>query len=258
MTAMTQAVTWTVGQVAREFGVTVRTLHHYDAIGLLTPSDRTRAGYRRYTEPDLIRLRHIVLYRRLDFSLDEVAELLAAPDTVGEHLRRQRDAVTSRLDELAQLVTALDRAIAAEEHGMKLTKEEQRELFGDQFEEYAAEAAERWGDSPLYAQSQKKAAQYTRQDWERIKADGDVVNAAFVDAMRDGSPATSERAMDAAEAHRAHTTRWFYDCSLEIHENLADMYMADERFTAYYDQLAPGLTAYVRAAIHANAARRRR
>ena len=130
---------WTVGQVADELGVTVRTLHHYDEIGLLHPSERTPAGYRLYTEEDLERLQNIVVYRRLGFPLEEIGELL---DTGGadleSHLRRQRAAVMSRLDELGELVTAIDRALEKEMSGLKLTKEEQQELFGDGYsEEYA-------------------------------------------------------------------------------------------------------------------------
>src|SRR5512140_1085550 len=138
----------TVGQVADLFGVTVRTLHHYDQIGLLRPEGRSPAGYRLYTEADLERLQHVVVYRRLGLGLDEVAEILARPETAGDHLRRQRAAVMSRLSELAELVTAIDRAIDKEAAGVKLTKQEQREIFGDGFsDEYAAEAQERWGDT---------------------------------------------------------------------------------------------------------------
>ena len=94
----------TVGQVAERFAITVRTLHHYDEVGLLSPSERTRAGYRLYTDGDLTRLQHIVVYRRLGFALEEIALLLddSAAD-VAEHLRRQRAAVTSRLEEMRKL-----------------------------------------------------------------------------------------------------------------------------------------------------------
>ena len=98
MTEGTQLTTLTVGQVAEQFDLTVRTLHHYDEIGLLTPSDRSRAGYRLYTAGDLTRLQHVVVYRRLGFALEEVALLLDHPESAEQHLRRQRAAVMSRLD----------------------------------------------------------------------------------------------------------------------------------------------------------------
>jgi len=249
--------TWTVGQVAERFGVTVRTLHHYDEVGLLRPARRSSTGYRHYTGADLTRLQHVVVYRRLGFALEEIALLLDDPEAdVGEHLRRQRSAVMSRLDEMQDLVAAIDRALEAEMSGVQLTREEQKELFGESFsEEYAAEAQERWGDTEAWAQSQARSARYTKEDWREIAAEGEAITQAFVDAMRGGVAADSEQAADVAERHRLSIDRRFYDCSHEMHRNLADMYVADERFRATYDDREPGLAEYVRDAVHANARR---
>jgi DNA-binding transcriptional MerR regulator len=167
MTAMTKAnqkaiPALTVGQVAEQLGVTVRTLHHYDEIGLLVPTGRSSAGYRLYNAEDIARLQHVVVYRRLGFSLEEIAVLLkeqaaANGDAVIGHLRRQRAAVLSRLDEMRDLVTAIDRALEKEMSGIKLTKEEQKELFGDGFSEDDAEEAEqRWGETEAWKQSQRR------------------------------------------------------------------------------------------------------
>jgi DNA-binding transcriptional MerR regulator len=245
MTAMTavnrQALAaLTVGQVAEQFGVTVRTLHHYDEIGLLVPSERSSAGYRLYSPQDITRLQHVVVYRRLGFALEEIADLLeeqAAADNgaVIGHLRRQRAAVISRLDEMRDLVMAIDQALEKEMSGMKLTKEEQKELFGEGFsEEYADEAEQRWGETEAWKQSQRRTSKYTKQDWVEVKAEMDATNAAFAAAMDAGLPASSEQAMHAAEQHRLHIQRWFYDISPEVHRNLGDMYIADPRFTKNY------------------------
>ncbi len=248
---------WTVGQVADELGVTVRTLHHYDEIGLVSPSDRSPAGYRLYGVADLERLQNVVVYRRLGFALEEIVTLLDESGAdLTSHLRRQRDAVMSRLDELSGLVSAIDRALEKQMSGIQLSKAEQRELFGDGFsEDYAAEAQQRWGDSDMWKQSQSRAAGYTKDDWVAVKAEMDAVNAAFVDAKRSGEPATSDRAMDAAEAHRQHIDDRLYALTPEFHRNLGDMYVSDPRFTQTYDDLEPGLARYVRDAIHANADR---
>lgn len=248
----------TVGQVAERFGVTVRTLHHYDAIGLLSPSARSHAGYRLYTEEDVTRLQHVVVYRRLGFSLEEIAQLLddGTQPALLEHLRRQRSAVVSRLDELSELVTAIDRALEKEMTGVNLTKEEQRELFGDGFsDEYAAEAQDRWGDTEAWRQSQQRTSRYTKADWEEIKAEAEEVNAAFVAALEAGEPATSEAAMDAAERARLHIHERFYSLTADFHRNLGDLYVSDPRFTKTYEDIRPGLAQYVRDAIHANADR---
>lgn len=258
MTEMaTGTTTWTVGQVAERFDVTIRTLHHYDEIGLLVPSRRSASGYRLYTDADVTRLQHVVVYRRLGFALEEIALLLDDPGAdVAAHLRRQRAAVMSRLDEMTDLVTALDRALEAEMTGTNLTREEQRELFGEGFsEDYAREAEERWGDTDAWKQSRQRTARYTKADWEQIKAEGDAVNQAFVAAKRSGEPPTSERAMDAAEEHRRQIDTWFYDLGHEMQKNIADMYVDDPRFAKTYDDLEAGLAQYVRDAVHANAAR---
>jgi DNA-binding transcriptional MerR regulator len=243
--------------VAEQFGVTVRTLHHYDEIGLLVPSERTLAGYRLYTGENITRLQQVVVYRRLGFSLEEIALLLDDSSAdVGEHLRRQRDAVMSRLDEMQDLVTAIDRALEKEMSGTKLTKKEQKELFGDNFsDDYAQEAEQRWGESEAWKQSQARTSKYTKAEWVQIKAETDAINSDFVSAMSDGEPATSQRAMDAAERHRLQIDNQFYDLSPEFHRNLGDMYIADPRFTKTYEDLRPGLAQYVRDAIHANADR---
>ncbi|MEE6281582.1 MerR family transcriptional regulator [Georgenia sunbinii] len=260
MTATDEETTvLTVGQVAASYGVTVRTLHHYDDVGLLTPSVRSHAGYRQYTQEDLTRLQHIVVYRRLGFPLEAIAELLddgADQRAVVEHLRRQKAAVMSRLDEMKDLVTAIDRALEQEMNGVNLTPDEQRELFGDGFsDEYAAEAQERWGDTEAWRQSQARTSAYTKADWEQVSAESEAINAAFVAAMTAGLPASSPEAMDAAERARAQINDRFYDIDAEFHRNLGDMYVADPRFTKTYEDIRPGLAQYVRDAIHANADR---
>ena len=243
----------TVGQVAERFALTVRTLHHYDEVGLLRPSRRSAAGYRLYTDADITRLQHVVVYRRLGLALEDIATVLDDPAAdVTAHLRRQRETVMSRLDELSDLVVAIDRALEAEMSGVQLTREEQKELFGDGFsEEYQAEARERWGDTEEWKQSRARTAQYTKADWEAIKAETDAVNAGFVAAKRAGDAPDSEAALAAARAHGRQIHERFYDLSPEMHLCLARMYVADERFTAYYDDLEPGLAQYVHDAIQA-------
>lgn len=246
----------TVGQVAQTFGVTVRTLHHYDEVGLLSPSERSHAGYRLYTADDLERLATIVTYRRLDLPLDEVASLLRGDRSTLEHLRRQRDAVMSKVDELHGLVDAIDRALEREMNEQPATREDLKEIFGNGFkDEYQQEAEERWGETDAWKQSAERTKNYTVADWEKVKAETDAINDAYVAALQAGLSATSPEAMDAAEAARAHMETWFYDTTHDFHRNLGDMYVADPRFTKTYEDIEPGLAQYVRDAIHANADR---
>ncbi|MCQ4081023.1 MerR family transcriptional regulator [Streptomyces sp. RB6PN25] len=250
-------MSYSVGQVAGYAGTTVRTLHHYDEIGLLSPSGRSHAGHRRYEDADLDRLQQILFYRELGFPLDEIAVLLDDPDTDPmEHLRRQHKVLTDRIGKLQEMAAAVERTMEARKMGINLTPEEKFEVFGDHDpDDYAEEAERRWGSTQAWAQSQRRAASYTKEDWLRIKAEADAVNEGMIALMEAGQPATGEAAMELAEEHRQHIRRNFYDCSYAIHTGLAEMYIADERFTATYDALKPGLAAYVREAILANAAR---
>ena len=255
----TKAQYWTVGRLAEMTGVTVRTLHHYDEIGLLVPSHRSPAGYREYSAADLDRLQQIVVYRRLEFGLDEIADLLDSESSPVGHLKRQRDVVMSRVDELTELVDAIDRALEREMTNQPATEAELREIFGEAYDdhknEYAAEAEQRWGDTDAWKQSAERTNEYTKDDWAEIKAETDAINQAFIDAKRAGLPASSGQSMDAAEQARLQIHDRFYDCTPEFHRCLGDMYVADPRFTATYEEMEPGLAQYVRDAIHANADR---
>jgi DNA-binding transcriptional MerR regulator len=247
-----------VGEVASLAGVTVRTLHHYDRIGLLSPSERTPAGYRRYTPSDLDRLHQVLVYRELGFPLEEIAILLDDPaaDPLA-HLRRQLALLRDRLDRTRAMVAAVEKEMEAHTMGISLTPEERFEVFGEHDpSQYDAEVEERWGETDAYRESRRRTSSYTKDDWLRIKAEGADVERRFAEAMRSGLAADSEQAMDVAEEHRQHISRWFYDCPPEMHAGLGRMYVEDERFTAHYEQIAPGLAQYVSTAVQANAARR--
>jgi len=246
----------TVGEVAAMAGVTVRALHHYDRIGLLSPSGRSSAGYRLYAPDDLDRLHQVLLYRELGFSLEDVADLLADDADPEAHLRRQHRLLRDRLERTQQMVAAVEKEMEARAMGMSLTPEEKFEVFGDfDPDQYEEEVQERWGETDAYAQSKRRTSAYTKDDWVRIKAEGEDVEARFAAALAAGVPADSEQAMDLAEEHRQQISRNFYDCPPEMHAGLGRMYVEDERFTAHYDRRAPGLAQYVSTAVQANAGR---
>lgn len=250
---------YTVGEVQRISGVSIRTLHHYDDVGLLVPSGRTDAGYRLYSAADLRRLRQILFYRELDFGLEEIAEILADPEAdVGTHLRRQHRLLRERLARTEALLKAIENEMEAQAMGISLTPEEQLEVFGTtHLPEYEHEARERWGNTEAWRQSQRRSAAYTKADWVAIKAEADENLAAFAQALAAGEPADGAQAMALAEAHRRHISRWFYDCTHEMHAGLAELYISDPRFTAHYERHAPGLAAYVHDAFVAAARRAR-
>jgi len=237
----------TVGAVAALTGVSVRTLHHYDHIGLVVPSVRTTAGYRGYTAADIERLQLVLVYRAVGLPLDEIGVLLddQAVD-VTAHLRRQRALLHERAEHLQHMITALEKLMDAHRSGIRLTTEEQAEIFGTTAfsDEYTAEAEERWGDTEGWRQSRQRTATFTNGDWRQIKADGEALLANLAQAKRDGIDPGSACANELAREHRASIER-FYDCSDEMHVGLAQMYVADERFRSYYDAAEPGLARYV-------------
>lgn len=257
MSQTTSGSRFTVGAVAALLGVSVRTLHHYDEVGLVTPGERSQAGYRYYTTADLDRLRQVLFYRELGFGLEPIAALLDDPDQDARtHLERQRLLLLERIATLRRMVVAIDTELEAHRMGTSLTPQDKAELFGDfDPDAHDEEARRRWADTGAYAESRRRTSGYGKADWSRVQAEGAAIEHGLAGLLAHDMPATAEAAMDLAEQHRQHITRSFYDCSYEMHRGLADMYLADERFTAHYEAIAPGLTAFVAAAVHANADR---
>ena len=247
---------YTVGQVADLAGVTIRTLHHYGQIGLLEPADRSPTGYRRYNDADLQRLQHILFYRELGFPLDEIAVILDDPGADSRaHLSRQHALLRNRIGRLEAMIAAVEKELEAHTMGIALTPEEKFEIFGENYsEDYETEAEQRWGNTEAWKQSQQRTAKLSKEEWLEIKEAGDDLNRRMAAAMNTGTAPDSAAAMDLAEEHRAGIER-FYSCSYEMHRGLADMYLADERFTRTYEDVAPGLAQWVHDAIHANADR---
>jgi len=245
-----------VGEVAQLAKVSVRTLHHYDEIGLLTPSDRTESGYRLYSDEDMERLQQVLFYRELGLPLEDIAAAIRDPgfDRTAA-LVEQREMLTRRRDALSRMIDAVEFALAAAQEGIKMDNEEMFEVFGD-FDpsEYEEEVKERWGDTDAYAESARRTARYTKADWERFKAENEANGARMVELFDEGVEPSDPRAVQVAEAARQLIDRWFYPLSKEMHVCLGDMYVADPRFKKHYDSQRDGLAQWFCDAIRANAA----
>ena len=245
-----------IGEVARLAHVTVRTLHHYDRIGLVRPSGRTAAGYRLYTAGDLERLQTVLLYKELGFGLGEIRDQLAEPGfDRREALRAQREQLARRAARVDAMLALIDKTLAAMDEGTPMERSDMFEVFGD-FDpaEHEAEAEERWGDTEAYKESARRTRRYSKDDWARFKAEADAVNEALATLMDGGVAPDDPRAVDAVERHRLLIDRWFYPCSVEMHQQLGRMYVEDARFAATYERIRPGMAEYVRAATAASAA----
>ncbi|WP_327319929.1 MerR family transcriptional regulator [Streptomyces sp. NBC_01235] len=254
-------MTYSVRQVVAFAGVTVRTLHHYDRTGLLTPGGRSRAGYRLYDDADLARLQQILFYRELGFSLDEIAAILADPQANAlQHLRVRQRKLREEIARLQRLAEVAERAIEVQQTGVRLTPEERFEVFGDiAFDlSYATEARLKWADSAGQREAMARAAAHTKEDWRRLMAEAADWRTELLDAFDAQEPADGERVMDLAEEHRRHVSRWFTACPPAMHRRIADDFAADPRAFALVvppPQQRPGLAAYLCKAVHANAAR---
>lgn len=246
----TQGTTYTVGQVAQLSGLTVRTLHHYDEIGLLSPSTRRDNGYRTYDDGDLERLRQILVYRELDMGLSDIAAILEEPNDHADRLLAERHRVAAKIQRLKAIGESIDALIESERKGTTMDAAETLEVFGD-FDpaEHEEEAKQRWGDTDAYAQSARRTASYTKDDWNKIGEEAAAINERFLSLIADGVPPSDQRTHDVVDAHRNHITKWYYDCSPQIHAGLGRMYAEDERFRSNIDKAGEGLAEYMSAAI---------
>lgn len=244
----------TVGEVAALARVTVRTLHHYDRIGLLSPSRRSDGGYRLYDYGNLERLRQIRLLRELQFGLEAIGEMLDAPAFDRRNaLVAQRELLRERLERTERIIRGVDRALTAMDEETQMDRTDMfdglEEIDHEQFE---GEVEQRWGDGDAYKSSLHRTRRYGKGDWARIKEEGAGVLARMAELMAEGAPAASHAAMDLAEEHRRHIDRWFYPCCHGMHRNLGAMYTTDSRFEEYFEKRAKGLAVFVRDAIRAN------
>ena len=241
----------TVGEVADLAGVSVRTLHHYDQLGLVVPSGRTDAGYRLYDRADLERLQEVLALRALGLPLAEVGAVLDDPDHDRvQVLRDQAERLRGERHRLGALLASVEEVIAAHERGEP--QQEDTMFDGTDHEQYAREAEERWGDTEAYRQSRQRLADLGPDGPEQAAAWWAEHIATFAALRTEDVPLGDDRVRAAVAAHR-HLLDRFYDCDPTMQKALAEMYVADGRFRATYDEHADGLAQYVRDAVHAHA-----
>jgi len=243
---------YTIGQLARMAGVTVRTLHHYDQIGLLAPAGRTKAGYRLYGEDELLRLQQILLFRELEMELAEVRRILDDPgfDPLAA-LERHRRLLRRRVERLDRILQTIDRTMSKlKEDDMTLTDEELYEGFSpEQRERYQREAREMY-DPALVEESERRVRKMSREQWQAVKDEGDAVTTALA-ALTDREPGDPE-VQELIGRHHAWIEN-FYPCSAEVYRGLAGGYAEHPEFRAFYEKYGPGLADFMRAAMNHHA-----
>lgn len=236
----------TVKEVSKLTGVSVRTLHYYDAIGLLKPAKVTEAGYRMYDDAALSRLQNILLFRELQFPLREIRDILDRPDfDPSEAIAQQIRLLELQYRRIGALISY---AREIQEKGVTAMK---FDVFDkSEIEQYKAEARERWGNTAAYQECEQKNAARKESDQERLAKE---MMAIFSDigALRHREPA-DEAVQEKVAALQQFITEHYYTCTDEILRGLGEMYTADERFRKNIDRAGgEGTAAFVRRAIAA-------
>ena len=224
-------------------GVSVRTLHYYDEIGLLSPARVDEwTGYRFYDEGSLLRMQEILFYRELDFSLKHISELLSSPNYDKETaLKEQKKLLTLKKERLERLISAIDSA-AKGENVMNT-------FDNSEFESYKAEVQERWGNTDAYQEHTEKTKDYSKNQWQNVTDGLNEIFAQFALCMKNGEEPSSENAQTLVKQLQEHITATCYTCTKEILAGLGQMYVMDERFLANIDRHGDGTARFAAEAI---------
>lgn len=241
---------YTVHQLAKLAGVSVRTLHYYDEIGLLTPTRIEKNGYRQYGESELLRLQQILFFRELEFPLEQIARVMSAPNfDIRQALHDQRALIELKKKRLTGLLKTIDKTIQKLNDEITMADDELYGSFTKQeMDQYAEEAKQRWGNTEAYKQSQERTKHWTDDDRRRIAKDGIEFMKKVAESMPKGS--TSPEAQELIAQHY-NSLRTFYEPNCEMYRGLGSMYVDDARFTKYFEDIAPGLAVFMRDAMHA-------
>ncbi len=240
----------TVRQVADMAGITVRTLHHYDALGLLTPSARSAAGYRLYGESDLLRLQQVLFFRELGFPLEQVRAILEDPhfDQV-RALEGHRQMLALERDRLARLIATVDKTLARlQEENMGMTDEELYAGFSqEQIERYKREAREKYGEQ-IVEESERRVKQMPKSHWEAINAEGDDATQKIAALAKAGRKPEDPEVQAQVARHFQWITN-FWQPNAESYAGLGRLYAENDEFRAHYEKYMPGMADFMAAAM---------
>ena len=232
-----------IKEFAQLTGVSVRTLHYYNEIGLLVPAcvDKN-TGYRYYDEKSLLRMQEILFYRELDFSLKSIGQILSSPNyDAKQSLAEQRNLLILKKERLERLISAIDQAMKGENV--------MSAFDNSKFEAYKAEAKQRWGNTDAYRQHEEKTKDYTKGKWNDLAGEMNEIFAAFALCRKKGETPDSSEAQNLVKALQNHITGNYYPCTKEILAGLGQMYVADERFRNNIDTNGSGTAQFVAEAI---------
>jgi len=234
-----------VSETAKIFDISVRTLHYYDVIGLLKPSELTDAGYRLYDNDAISKLQQILFYRELDISLKDIDDIFHKPDYDRQQaLRDHRELLLAKKQHIDELIAIVDETLGGK--GMSDNKKTITDIKAEK-KKYIDEVKERWGKTSAYCGSEKKHASYTDDLELAISQEADEIFKQFAENMdKEPSDAAVQKLV---KRWQDHITKYHYNCTLEILSGLGGMYAADERFTKNIDHFGDGTAAFMSNAI---------
>lgn len=244
---------YTVQKLAQLAGVSSRTLRYYDEIGILKPARTNSSGYRIYGQKEVDRLQQILFYRELGISLDQIKDIITAPAfDAADALKEHREKLLEKRKQLDLLITNVEKTIASAEGRTTMSDKEKfegfkKKMIEDNEKQYGKEIREKYGEETV-EKSNAKLMNMTREEHEAVAKLAEEINSTLDQAMETGDPA-GELAQKAAGLHKQWITYYWSEYSKEAHAGLAEMYVADERFKAYYDKIRPGAAEFLRDAI---------
>jgi DNA-binding transcriptional MerR regulator len=244
---------YTVQKLSKLAGISTRTLRYYDEIGILKPARINSSGYRIYGQKEIDLLQQILFYRELGVNLENIKNILLSPSfNITNALKEHREKLLAKRQQLDMLISNVDKTIASTEGRIIMSDKEKfegfkKQMIDDNEKKYGKEIREKYGDN-LVNESNKKFKNMSKEQYDEFEKLGvkviDTLKEAF--ATNDPSSALAQRA---ADLHRQWLTYSWSDYSMEAHAGLAQMYVDDERFTAFYDKYQSGLTAFLRDAV---------
>ncbi|OIK09156.1 MerR family transcriptional regulator [Bacillus sp. MUM 116] len=244
---------YTVQKLGKLAGISTRTLRYYDEIGILKPARINSSGYRIYGEKEVDRLQQILFFRELGVSLDNIKKIVTAPSFDAEKaLQEHREKLLEKRSQLDVLIANVEKTIALTEGRIEMSDQEKFEGFKQKMideneEKYGAEARQKYGGDAV-DQSNAKIKNMTQAKYQEVTKLEQQVKETLAQAFATGDPA-GELAQKAADLHKQWLSFYWNEYSKEAHAGLAQMYVDDERFKAYYDKDQPGIAEFLRDAI---------
>lgn len=245
---------YTVQKLGRLAGVSTRTLRYYDEIGILKPARVSSSGYRIYGPAEVNKLQQILFYRELGVELSRIKEIVTSPSfDAAKALKEHREQLLDKRKQLDKLIASVEKTIAWQEERIEMTDQEKFEGFKRQMVEenerkYGPEVRAKYGDEAVDKSNRKVLNMSQAEHKEASRLAGEITSV-LAEAFKTGDPA-GELAQKAAALHKQWLLHYWDSYSPEAHAGLAQMYVDDERFTAYYDQNQPGTAAFLRDAIY--------